>query len=88
MTTELHYIDFTPVEINKSFWKGAKYESTEQVLPRVNDWIKKNYNRKIINVETVMAQKSSRGQRVDDVTSINMHAGIMYTIPVIRVWYQ
>ena len=88
MTNEIHFIDFEPQVIKKSFWSGNDYESTEVVLDRVNEWIRKNYNFKIINVETLLVPTMSYTKKKANTKKMNMSGGYVYMIEVVRVWYQ
>lgn len=88
MINEIKYIDFTPEVIEKSIWKGSKYEPLEEVMQRVNEWIRKNYNVKIINVETIAIPKSHRQESKDAVSKVNMSGGFVYILQIVRVWYS
>ena len=88
MTNEINYIDFEPKIAAKSFWKGNNYESTKVVMERVNEWVRKNYNSKIINVETLLVPDSGRKKKEQNVKRLNMQGGYVYMIEVVRVWYQ
>jgi hypothetical protein len=59
MTHEINYTDFEPKMVEKSFWGVKTYESTELVMEQVNEWTRKNYNREIINVETLVLPNSN-----------------------------
>ncbi|WP_405377655.1 hypothetical protein [Nonlabens sp. Asnod3-A02] len=88
MTNEIHFIDFEPQVLEKSFWGTKTYESTEIVMQRVNEWVRKNYNREIINVETLIAPKTPNSTKSSNANKLNMQAGIVYMIETIRVWYK
>ncbi|WP_438961258.1 hypothetical protein [Nonlabens sp.] len=88
MINEINYIDFEPEVITKSFWKGNEYESTKEVLERVNEWIRKNYNSKIINVETMLMPNMRYNKKNSNTKTINMSGGYVYMIEVVRVWYK
>ena len=88
MTNEINYIDFEPEVINKSFWSGNDYEPTKVVLERANEWIRKNYNSKIINVETLLVPTMSYTKKKANTKRMNMSGGYVYMIEVVRVWYQ
>lgn len=88
MTNELFFIDFEPKVVGKSFWSGKEYEPTSALLERVNEWVRKNYNRRIINVETLMVPTTAYDKEPKGVKKINMHAGVVYMVQVVRVWYQ
>lgn len=87
MTNEINYIDFEPQILEKNFWGTKTYETTEIVLERANEWVRKNYNRKIINVETIIVPKSSTSLKNTNTSKLNMQGGIVYMIETIRVWY-
>jgi hypothetical protein len=88
MTNEINYIDFEPKVATKSFWKGNNYESTKVVMERVNEWVRKNYNSKIINVETLIVPVSGDNKKEHNAKRLNMQGGYVYMIEVVRVWYQ
>ncbi|PPK93322.1 hypothetical protein LY01_02607 [Nonlabens xylanidelens] len=88
MTNEIHFIDFEPQVTGTTFWQGKTYESKELVLERANQWIRKNYNNKIVNVETILLPVSNKTGKKNTTSKINMHAGHVYLIQVMRVWYQ
>lgn len=88
MTNKINYIDFEPEVISKSMWKGSKYELTTVVLERANEWIRKNYNLKIMNVETLVVPRMSHSKKKGENVRMNLGGGIVYMIEVIRVWYQ
>lgn len=87
MTNEINYIDFEPQILEKNFWGTKTYETTAIVLERANEWVRKNYNRKIINVETIIVPKSSTSLKNANTNKLNMQGGIVYMIETIRVWY-
>lgn len=88
MINELFYIDFEPAAVEKSFWKGATYEPTEAVMVRVNEWIRKNYSRDIINVETIVITRNSYDKGNTNITKLQTGGGFIYMIQAIRVWYK
>ncbi len=90
MTTSIHFIDFEPKPLESSFWKGAKYESMEVTLKRVNEWIRKNYNRTIINVETVILPNIYKKDVATtvEVQSYYTNGHVVHSFQVIRVWYK
>lgn len=88
MINELHYIDFEPQIVSKSFWKGNDYESTAIVMERVNEWVRRNYNSKIINVETLLVPITPFAKKEKNAKKLSMQSGYVYMIEVIRVWYQ
>jgi hypothetical protein len=88
MTNKIFYKDFEPDVLEKKFWSGSVYESLEQVMEKVNEWVRKNYNQKIINVETVIIPRNHYSKKNQDHNSINMHGGNVLMIQVVRVWYQ
>lgn len=88
MTNEIYYIDFEPQVIDKNFWGTVTYENNDVVMQRVNDWVRKNYNREIINVETMILPKSTNPSKNLNVSKLNMHSGIVHMIQTIRVWYK
>jgi hypothetical protein len=59
MAHEINHTDFEPKMVKKSFWGVKTYESTELVMEQVNEWTKKNYNREIINMETLVLPHSN-----------------------------
>ncbi len=87
MTNEINYIDFEPQVLEKNFWGTKTYETTIIVVERANEWIRKNYNRKIINVETIIVPKSNKSLKNTNTNKLNMQGGIVYMIETIRVWY-
>lgn len=88
MINEINYIDFEPEVTTKSFWMGNEYEPTTVVLERVNEWIRKNYNFKIINVETMLVPTMRYNKKKSNTKRMNMGGGYVYMIEVVRVWYQ
>ena len=88
MTNEINYIDFEPKLLNKNFWGTKTFESSITVMERVNEWTRKNYNREIINVETIVLHKSTYGEENSNTSKLNMHGGYVYLIHKIRVWYK
>ncbi|GAK94288.1 hypothetical protein JCM19298_1416 [Nonlabens ulvanivorans] len=89
MTNKINYIDFEPQVINKNFWGGSKtYENNEVVMERVNEWVRKNYNREIINMETLILPKSANTTYSANASKLNMQGGIVYMIQTIRIWYK
>lgn len=86
MTNKIYYIDFEPQVLDKSFWKGNNYEALPLVMDRVNEWVRKNYNYEIINVETLLIPKSSYEKNTGDVKKVNMASGQVYLLQVVRVW--
>jgi len=88
MINEINYIDFEPEVVSKSFWKGNNYETTDVVMERVNDWVRKNYNTKIINVETLLLPTMTYNKQKQTTRKINMQGGYVYMIEVVRVWYK
>ncbi|MGJ8684875.1 MAG: hypothetical protein ACSHWW_09630 [Nonlabens sp.] len=88
MTNEINYKDFEPQVLEKKFWSGSSYESTQMVLERVNEWIRKNYNMKIINVETLLVPTMNYTKKKTNAKKLNMGGGYVYMIEVVRVWYQ
>ena len=88
MTNEINYIDFEPQILEKKFWSGNNYESTKVVVERANEWVRENYNFKIINVETLIIPIHPNKKRKRDDHKISSHAGYVYMIEVVRVWYQ
>ncbi|OUS16512.1 hypothetical protein A9Q93_05715 [Nonlabens dokdonensis] len=88
MTNEINYIDFEPQILEKNFWGNKTYETTSMVMERVNEWVRKNYNREIINVETIIVPKSSSSLKNTNTSKLNMQGGIVYMIETIRVWYK
>lgn len=88
MTNEINYIDFEPQVTKNNFWTGNDYESTEIVMQRVNEWVRKNYNSKIINVETILVPVMSSTKKKNNSKKLNMGGGYVYMIELIRVWYQ
>lgn len=87
MTNEINYIDFEPQILEKNFWGTKTYENNEVVMQRVNEWVRKNYNRKVINVETMVLPKSTNPTNNINVSKLNMHSGIVHMIQTILVWY-
>jgi len=88
MINELNYIDFIPETLTKSVWKGNTYESIDQVMNRVNEWIRSNYNRNIVNVETVVMPLNRKPNFKSPVSAINHSGGFVYNMQIIRVWYS
>jgi hypothetical protein len=88
MTNEIYYLDFEPQVIDKNFWGTVTFENNDVVMQRVNDWVRKNYNREIINVETMILPKSTNSSKNLNVSKINMHSGIVHMIQTIRIWYK
>ncbi len=88
MTSKLHFIDFKPAVTTKKFWTGNEFEPTTVVLERANDWIRSNYNREIINVETLLLPMTDVNAKNTSAQRINMHSGFVYMLQVIRVWYK
>lgn len=88
MTNQIQFKDFHPEVIETSFWKGKKYESIEMVLDRVNQWIRKNYNREIINVETIQAFTGHTQKSSTPYKPVVTGGGHMFTVQFIRLWYK
>mgnify|MGYP003671527283 CR=1 FL=1 len=88
MTNKINYIDFEPQVINKNFWGSKTYENNEVVMERVNEWVRKNYNQEIINIETLILPKSANTTHSANASKLNMQGGIVYMIQTIRVWYK
>lgn len=88
MTNEINFIDFEPKVLDKNFWGTKTYETTEIVMQRVNEWVRKNYNRDIINIETIVVPKSSYTSKRSNTNKLNMQGGIVYMIETIRIWYK
>jgi hypothetical protein len=88
MTNEIYYLDFEPQVIDKNFWGTVTFENNDVVMQRVNDWVRKNYNREIINVETMVLPKSTTPTNNINVSKLNMHSGIVHMIQTIRIWYK
>jgi hypothetical protein len=88
MINKIQYFDFEPKVIDKSFWGVKTYESQPVVMERVNEWVRRNYNHEIINVETIVLHKSSTGDKNINASRLNMHSGIVHLIQLIRVWYK
>ncbi|WP_405369067.1 hypothetical protein [Nonlabens sp. Asnod2-A12] len=88
MTNEIHFIDFEPQVLEKKFWTGRVYENQNQVMVRLNEWTRKNYNNEIINIETVVVPKHPHVKNDKKQNRLNMHGGHVYMIQVLRVWYK
>ncbi|WP_124980777.1 hypothetical protein [Nonlabens xiamenensis] len=90
MTNTIQFIDFIPEVTETKFFGGNKYESIDKCVERANEWIRKNYNRKIINVETVVLPQIYRKKEADSksVYSIATGGSIVYTFQVVRIWYE
>lgn len=88
MTNKIEFKDFHPEVIEKSFWKGKKYESVDAVMERVNEWVRKNYNREIINIETIQSFTGHNQQRSESSSRINAGGGIIYMVQFVRLWYK
>jgi hypothetical protein len=88
MLDRIQYIDFKPEVIDKSFWKGNNYEHLDRVMERVNDWIRKNHNNEIINVETIQLVDNKLQKKNDPSSRINAGGSYIYMLQVIRVWYK
>ncbi len=88
MINEINYIDFKPQVINKSFWGSKTYEDHSVIMERLNEWVRKNYNREIINIETLILPITANGSQTTNATKLNMHSGIVHMIQTIRVWYK
>ncbi|WP_338350051.1 hypothetical protein [Nonlabens tegetincola] len=85
----MKFIDFAPKTVSKTFWKGTTYETLDDVMPRVEEWLRKNYSFEIINVETIV-QQFPRGKELNSKASyhLNLHSGITISMQIIRVWYK
>jgi hypothetical protein len=88
MTHEINYIDFEPKMVEKNFWGVKTYESTELVMEQVNEWTRKNYNREIINVETLVLPNSTDNLKKGNTSRLHLQGGYVYLIQTIRVWYK
>lgn len=88
MTNKIYYIDFEPQVLDKSFWKGNNYEEMPLVMERVNEWIRKNYNNEILNIETLMIPTTSYDKNVGNIKRVSMNGGYVYLLQVVRVWYK
>jgi hypothetical protein len=88
MTNKINYIDFEPKVIDKNFWGTKTYENLTAVMERVNEWVRRNYNHEIINVETIVLYKNSTGDNNTNASRLNMHGGYVYLIHMVRVWYK
>lgn len=88
MDNKIQYIDFKPRVSEKSFWKGNQYEHLDSVMDRVNDWISKNYNSQIINIETVQLVDNHRQKSDSPSSRINAGGGYINMLQIIRVWYK
>jgi hypothetical protein len=90
MTNSIHFIDFVPQITETKFFGGDKYESIDKCLERANEWIRKNYNREVINVETVVLPEIYHKKAADTkvVKTVTTGGSIVRTFQVIRIWYK
>ncbi len=88
MINKILYKDFEPKVLDKSFWGGSSYEPMETVMERVNEWIRKNYNNEIINVETVQLPANPSQRPNSSTSKLNSGGGYIYLLQVVRVWYK
>jgi hypothetical protein len=88
MAHEINHTDFEPKMVKKSFWGVKTYESTELVMEQVNEWTRKNYNREIINVETLVFPNSTDNLKKGNTSRLHLQGGYVYLIQIIRVWYK
>lgn len=88
MTNKIEFIDFHPDVLEKSFWGNKKYESIESLMKRVNEWVRKNYNREIINIETVQTVTAGSQSRSSSSSRIVTGGGSFDMVQFVRLWYK
>jgi len=90
MTTTMKYIDFTQKALEKNFWGTYTYDNLDAVLERANEWIRKNYNCEIINVETVVLPNIyKKGIATTNQLSQFITGGsTVINFQIIRIWYK
>ncbi|SCX95661.1 hypothetical protein SAMN05192588_0425 [Nonlabens sp. Hel1_33_55] len=90
MTITIKHIDFAPKSLEKSFWGSHTYEDLGMVLERANEWIRRNYNVEIINVETVVMPNIfiKEASITDQVTQVATGGSIVQNFQIIRIWYK
>jgi hypothetical protein len=84
---EIKYKDFIPVVKEKSFWGGEDYETTAELMPKVNKWRRENPNLKILNIETIQKHHKLYNKRKDDIIFLSGLDSV-YIYPIIRVWFE
>ena len=51
----IKFQDFVPEQVEKArMFKKASYESLDTAMERMNEWRRKNYSYRILNIETVV----------------------------------
>ncbi|AZQ44647.1 hypothetical protein [Nonlabens ponticola] len=90
MINEINYIDFEPKALEKSFWGSTTYENLEAVLSRANEWVRKNYNKEIVNVETVVLPNIYKNKQAFTDGTIQYYTGghTVSNFQIIRIWYK
>lgn len=90
MTNTIKHIDFAPQLIDKSMWGGSTYEQLDTVLARANEWVRKNYNYTIVNVETVVLPNIYKGKEAFTTGTIQYYTGghTVQNFQIIRIWYK
>lgn len=84
----IQYKDFAPQVTEKQFWKGNQYENMDKVIERVNEWMRKNYQNNIINIETI-SLSISRNLVIDQsMHKLHTGGGIVHMLQIVRVWYS
>ncbi|WP_148311396.1 hypothetical protein [Nonlabens marinus] len=90
MTTTINYIDFIPEATDRSFWGVKSYENLDATLERANEWIRRNYSREIVNVETVVLPNiyAKGTANSKEVSQYYTGGHSIQNFQIIRVWYK
>ncbi len=87
MSNRIKFKDFVPKVVESSFWKGKSYESIDKVMEEVNEWLRRNYNIELINIETINSFVGYR-QKHNQSASRLYASGHVDSLQIIRVWYK
>ncbi len=90
MTTTINYIDFTPEATDRNFWGVRTFENLDATLERANEWIRRNYSKEIVNVETVVLPNiyAKGAANSKEVSQYYTGGHSIQNFQIIRVWYK
>jgi hypothetical protein len=84
----LAYKDFVPQVIGtKMLGLSNEYEEFDELLARVNRWIKQNQV-DVVNVETLLLTEALKEEYIRSSTQIESQGRGIYTYQTVRVWYR
>jgi hypothetical protein len=84
---KVQFKDFVPEDLTPMLAMSRKYESADQILDRINDWIAES-GVNVLNIETIVRPVFS-GESRGNSLSVDLGAvSLTQWVQTVRVWYS